>query len=219
MPRSTATATRDRMLDAGAVEILARGYAGATLSSIAARVGVTKGALTYHFPSKVDFATAMLDHLRKVHADTREAVRAEGLRGLRGQLTLQVRIGIRMTTDLVFAAAHTLVVTPSTGVTTIPPVLLDMSVAYAAHLQEAIDDGELPATTDANAAGEDIVIGQIGTFVFLSRQPDRSPQPPYRVTRHLLTALGAREVDRLVDQVLAAESAPRGDVRMPRPAP
>ena len=217
MPRTTATATRDRMLHAGAVEILARGYAGATLSSIAARVGVTKGALTYHFPSKVDFATAMLDHLRSVHAELREAVRAESLRGLRGQLTLQVRIGMRMTTDLVFAAAHTLVVTPSTGVTTIPPVLLDMAAGYAVHLREAIDDGELPATIDADAASEEIVICQIGTFVFLSRHPDRFPQPPYRVTRHLLTALGAHEVDALVDQVLAAESATGGDVRMPRP--
>ncbi|GAB2664466.1 hypothetical protein GCM10027169_28450 [Gordonia jinhuaensis] len=53
--------TRELLLRAAAEEILGTGYAGASLSAIAARRNVTKGALAYHYPAKSDIAAALLE--------------------------------------------------------------------------------------------------------------------------------------------------------------
>ena len=54
-PRRSArptTSTRERLLQAAAVEFASRGYAGANLDRIAAAAGLTKGMIYYHFASK-----------------------------------------------------------------------------------------------------------------------------------------------------------------------
>ncbi|MHC0429382.1 TetR family transcriptional regulator [Streptomyces sp. O3] len=52
--------TRDRILDAAAEEFAAYGYAEATLTSVALRTGMTKGALYGHFTSKEHLAEALV---------------------------------------------------------------------------------------------------------------------------------------------------------------
>lgn len=62
MPRQDrAERTRNLILDAAAEAFEARGFAGASLSDILARAGVTKGALYFHFASKEDLAKALVD--------------------------------------------------------------------------------------------------------------------------------------------------------------
>ena len=57
-PRS---ATLDRLFEA-AVELLAdRGYAGATIDDIVERAGVAKGTVYYHFRSKSELVSTLLD--------------------------------------------------------------------------------------------------------------------------------------------------------------
>ncbi|MFB8775952.1 TetR family transcriptional regulator [Streptomyces broussonetiae] len=55
-----ASRTRERFLDASADEFSRHGYAGANLQRIAARVGMTKGALYAHFPSKDALAAVFI---------------------------------------------------------------------------------------------------------------------------------------------------------------
>jgi len=52
--------TRTSILDAAAEVIDERGFAGASLSDILARAGVTKGALYFHFSSKDELAHALV---------------------------------------------------------------------------------------------------------------------------------------------------------------
>lgn len=52
--------TRTAILDAAAEVIDERGFAGASLSDILARAGVTKGALYFHFSSKDELAHALV---------------------------------------------------------------------------------------------------------------------------------------------------------------
>jgi AcrR family transcriptional regulator len=52
--------TRTAILDAAAEVIEERGFAGASLSDILAKAGVTKGALYFHFTSKDELAHALL---------------------------------------------------------------------------------------------------------------------------------------------------------------
>jgi AcrR family transcriptional regulator len=66
-------ATRRRLLEA-AVECLAElGWNGSTVTVVAERAGVTRGAAQHHFPTREDLFTAAVDH---VAAERLAAVRA-----------------------------------------------------------------------------------------------------------------------------------------------
>ncbi|MGM7667646.1 TetR family transcriptional regulator [Microbacterium sp. A93] len=67
----SASDTRHAIAEAAAQEILARGYAGASLSAIAARLNLTKGALVHHFPAKSTFASHLVGVVR---AATQQAI-------------------------------------------------------------------------------------------------------------------------------------------------
>jgi AcrR family transcriptional regulator len=66
--------TRSRVLDA-AIELLTEhGYAGTTMREVAARAGVSSGAMTHHFPRRVDLVGAALERLTAARvAQMREA--------------------------------------------------------------------------------------------------------------------------------------------------
>ncbi|HTN92014.1 MAG TPA: TetR family transcriptional regulator [Sorangium sp.] len=53
--------TRARLLDAALREFSARGYHATSVREIAARVGVTKTAVLYHFPGKADILAALAE--------------------------------------------------------------------------------------------------------------------------------------------------------------
>ena len=55
--------TRERLLEAGFVEIYSRGFQPAGLDAIVERAGVTKGALYHHFPGKHALGYAVLDEV------------------------------------------------------------------------------------------------------------------------------------------------------------
>lgn len=57
---------QQRLIEAATAEFADRGFAGATLDGIAARAGVTKGGLYFHFDSKEALFFAVLDHWREV---------------------------------------------------------------------------------------------------------------------------------------------------------
>lgn len=61
MPRPSA---REAVLDAYEQTLLEHGPAGVTLEGVAARAGVSKGGLLYHFDSKDALLTGLLDRLR-----------------------------------------------------------------------------------------------------------------------------------------------------------
>jgi AcrR family transcriptional regulator len=62
LPRQDrAERTRNAILDAAAEAFEARGFAGASLSDILTRAGVTKGALYFHFASKDELAKALVE--------------------------------------------------------------------------------------------------------------------------------------------------------------
>lgn len=64
MPRTADPQLRERLIAAATGEFAASGYAGATLDGIAARAGVTKGGIYFHFAGKEELFFAVLDHWR-----------------------------------------------------------------------------------------------------------------------------------------------------------
>src|SRR5919197_193614 len=57
--------TRQKLLEAALEEIYRRGFQAASLDTILARAGVTKGALYHHFPDKAALGYAVVDELVK----------------------------------------------------------------------------------------------------------------------------------------------------------
>ncbi|MGV0743545.1 TetR/AcrR family transcriptional regulator [Mycolicibacterium sp. XJ870] len=72
--------SRDRILDAYEDLLAVEGERFATLDSVAARAGVSKGGLLYHFPSKDRLAEALCDRLVALAAEDVQQMRtaAEG---------------------------------------------------------------------------------------------------------------------------------------------
>jgi AcrR family transcriptional regulator len=85
---SAAEETRRRILDVATELFNERGYSGTSIRDITERLGMTKGALYYHFASKDELLYAMvtplLDAVRAFLADVHDAgtVRAELVREL-----------------------------------------------------------------------------------------------------------------------------------------
>ena len=57
-----AESTRLLILDAGAEVFTEAGYGNAKLSDVVARAGVSRGAFSYHFPTKESLATALIEY-------------------------------------------------------------------------------------------------------------------------------------------------------------
>lgn len=67
-------ATRRRLLEAAADCLAELGWSGSTVTVVAERAGVTRGALQHHFPTREDLFTAAIEH---VAAERLALVRAE----------------------------------------------------------------------------------------------------------------------------------------------
>ena len=59
--------TRDKLLQAAFEEIYRRGFQAASLDTILAKAGVTKGALYHHFPDKASLGYAVVDEVVRGH--------------------------------------------------------------------------------------------------------------------------------------------------------
>ena len=60
---SAADQTRRRILDTASDLFVEHGYAGTSIRDISERLGMTKGSLYYHFPSKEDLLLALVEPL------------------------------------------------------------------------------------------------------------------------------------------------------------
>lgn len=68
--------SRDRILDAYEDVLAVEGERYATLDAVAAKAGVSKGGLLYHFPSKDRLAAALCDRLLALAAQDVQAMQA-----------------------------------------------------------------------------------------------------------------------------------------------
>jgi AcrR family transcriptional regulator len=59
-------ATRSRLLESAVSCLAELGWSGATVSVVAARAGVSRGATQHYFPTREDLFTAALDHMAEV---------------------------------------------------------------------------------------------------------------------------------------------------------
>ncbi|MGW2376637.1 MULTISPECIES: TetR/AcrR family transcriptional regulator [Kitasatospora] len=104
--------TREKVLTAAAEAFAAQGYDSTTLNTVAERIGMTKGALYAHFPSKRSLAGALIEesrhawtNLRAVH-DTPGAAPADVLEGVVVGFADRLRSDVRLRAALRLAVHH-----------------------------------------------------------------------------------------------------------------
>lgn len=109
MPRQErAERSRAAILEAAADEFDQHGYAGARLERIVERTGLTKGAVYFHFRSKLDLAKALLEEKYGNWPALVAEVDASGLRGVEAAAELTRRVGAVFASDVRVRAAMTL---------------------------------------------------------------------------------------------------------------
>lgn len=62
-------ATRDRLLEAAVASLAESGWARTTVSTVAARAGVSRGAAQHHFRTREDLGTAAIRYMSEVRLD------------------------------------------------------------------------------------------------------------------------------------------------------
>ena len=97
--------SRQRILDVGARLFLERGYADTTLRMIGAEVGMQAASIYYHFPSKDDLLTEILEHGITAISNAFD----DGVEGLEGEAAFAAAIDAHLTALFAegpFTAAH-----------------------------------------------------------------------------------------------------------------
>ncbi|MFI5976308.1 TetR family transcriptional regulator [Streptomyces sp. NPDC051452] len=160
--------THELVLDAAAVEFVRHGYPRANLQHVAARTGLTKGALYGHFASKEHLARALTEHLDEVvgeilarHTATDLPVR-ERLRALcRG-------LAERVESDVRFNAALRLVLEEAPAGPEPPKILADLRALATEMVEGAVDGAEagqaLEGATPAAALADLATVILVGAY-------------------------------------------------------
>ncbi len=128
---------RERIIDAAEQVVIELGAKHLTFDAVAARSGVSRGGLLYHFPDKIALLKSMLDRLVERAQDNREKKRAELPEGMEQDLVAHVLSFLdddadtkRSCTAALFAmGAHH------------PELLAPAKEAYRAFIEELTENG------------------------------------------------------------------------------
>ncbi|MFJ5732440.1 TetR/AcrR family transcriptional regulator [Streptomyces paradoxus] len=74
-------ATRQRLLEAAVACLAEHGWAGSTVSVVAERAGVSRGAAQHHFPTREDLFTAAVEYVAEERSTALRALFPEGAAG------------------------------------------------------------------------------------------------------------------------------------------
>jgi AcrR family transcriptional regulator len=162
MTQPRASARRDEITRAAAAEFDEVGYAAASLSSIAARLGKTKGAMSYHFSSKGLLAREVVETQYRQWEDVLTGIRRDGHAGLDAIIVLAFAVARRFRDDVLVRAGMRLQYDVGTRGVELPTPYVSWMEMTHALLAEAQGRGELVASVDLDMATEVLVEAFVG---------------------------------------------------------
>ena len=194
---------REGMLDAAAQEMLARGYAGSSLASIAARIELTKGALAREFPTKDLLAREVLRAL------TRTIMREHQVASARFPES-PARALVRYLIGVDWCVRHQVQVASATSLLSDRALPAGMTAepieawrtAVRGIVSDAVERGEIPPEVDAIEAARFLSVSNLGAAVLEVRSgTDEGADQRIRSNlRFALRAVGIGDVDRIVEE-------------------
>lgn len=189
--------TRATIVRAAAQEIGRRGYAGTSLSDIAAVFGKPKTALRYHFGSKAELAIAVSEYQNGVWVAMVEEARQSGRTGLAGVLSLFGAAILDSRREPYASAVLQMRVTrPETGLE-LPPIPFSWFEVAREYVDEARELGELPTTSDSAAVTRMLLDATFGAHQ-LRRAEALGKEDMTGLWRHLLLGLGVTEPEAII---------------------
>lgn len=194
---------RDDLLGAAAQEFLLNGYAGASFSSIAQRLDLTKGALAFHFKTKQSIADAMVDELLDAIAQIRRQVAIrfpEG--GLRALIMFLLLLGFANERDIRVSAGVRLCYDPSAPDETVYEPLSTWKQTIADYTHQAYLLNQITGEYSPDAAAEFLTVTTLGISAASPRLDIAQNTARLRFVRISLNALGAQDADAIIDQIV-----------------
>lgn len=153
--------TRQALLEAASLEFEANGYAATVLSDISDRLGMTKGTVYFHFPTKALLAQAVTANWSVMWEEEIAASRARGL-SLDELESLMIRIAERFQSDALIRATIRLVRERELIEEELPrPFDLWLEVTKEA-LQASRASGALRDDIDVDAAAWQVLANLVG---------------------------------------------------------
>ncbi|MFC4243667.1 ScbR family autoregulator-binding transcription factor [Gryllotalpicola reticulitermitis] len=157
MTQPRASARRDEITRAAAAEFDEVGYAAASLSSIAARLGKTKGAMSYHFSSKASLAREVVEAQYRQWEDVLSGIRTDGYSGLDAMILLAFAVAQRFRDDVLVRAGIRLQHDAGLHGVDLPTPFVSWMSVTRDLLAEANANGELQPVLDLEGAAEVLV--------------------------------------------------------------
>lgn len=194
------------MVLAAAAELLEHGYAGSSLARIAGRIDLTKGALAYHFPTKVSLLGAVIGHLQgALEASHAEAMAVFPQRGSRVCVAQMAMFGYTISTDAVAAAAVSLFADPSAPEGVMAPILIDWHRMISGCFEESIEVEGVRLVVPTPQAAEFFIASMAGSILTARFLPEISvDRDRLKFTELTLQTLGFPDAAQIVADVLAA---------------
>lgn len=202
----TAGGTRNSILEAASLELLANGYAGTSLSAIAGRLGLTKGALTYQFPTKESIVAALVERLlgvfELVDDQATEVFPAGDARTCVAFLT---NLGSALVSDPLTAAPFALFADVSAPRAILQEAMNEWSRRMTAHFDGAVRGRAYDLRMTSSEAAGFAIAALSGVWVSTRLLPELGrPERRLAILSRLLGAIGMDDAEEIVEEVIAA---------------
>lgn len=197
--------TKRAIVEAAAEEFVSRGYAGASMSAIADRLGLTKGALTYHFPAKGDFVSHFVGVVRRATCQA-DAFAKEHFpdNGSRRLLLYFLMLSSWRRTRPQLRAGMALLVDSAAGSSGSDEIIHDWLALSLDAFEKLRECGDLdPKLTPAEAAELFLFVNLGASFFGGQVWNDGAEADRLRVVGLALTAVGVEGAKEEVDEIIA----------------
>ncbi|GAA4675966.1 ScbR family autoregulator-binding transcription factor [Frondihabitans cladoniiphilus] len=169
-----ARATRASIVEGAAAVFDEKGYARASLDLIAAEAGVTRGALYFHFKSKTDLANAVIAEQHRIARVAGEEAVAAASTAFEGLVRMSVGLARQLTTEVIVSAGIRLTTDGTARELSARDPYVDWTQAFRQMLGEAIEQGDVRPTVDADQVARFVVSAYTGLQLVSDSLHDRT---------------------------------------------
>ncbi|MFI7386451.1 ScbR family autoregulator-binding transcription factor [Streptomyces sp. NPDC049813] len=162
LKQERAVRTRKTVLAAAAQAFAARGFPPVTVQDVAELAGMTKGAVYFHFANKEALAQAVANDFYAYLDSIATAVRAEALPPVARVQQLLLRTARAFRDNMTIQAGARLQIERAYIGIDLPVPYRGYQAMVATALREAVEAGEMPASTDPEMLARVIVAAFFG---------------------------------------------------------